>query len=183
MFKKATADFREASERRPATSSQTNRANKHFSTRSLVQQRLSIYNWKPGTRRGKEDALEKQIAGRWHVSTLQEASEHVDHDILTGRFHVTHHAGCAILFNKDNFYPNVDVKSIYLHDTRRDLPDQVREGDQGWVMQGVLSRASFSSINQSASRKPLQCCLYISATSTPRRQASPRSSSAPSVLS
>ena len=26
---------------------------------------------------------------------------------------------------------------------RRDLPDQVMEGDQGWVMEGVLSRASF----------------------------------------
>ena len=51
--------------------------------------------------------------------------------------------GSAILFNKDTFYPNIDVKSIYLHDTRRDLPDQVVEGDQGWVMQGVLSRASF----------------------------------------
>ena len=55
---------------------------------------------------------------------------------------MTHYAGCAILFNKD-FYPNIDVKSIYLHDTRRDLPDQVMEGEQGWVMQGVLSRASF----------------------------------------
>ena len=32
---------------------------------------------------------------------------------LTGRFHMTHHAGCAILFNKDTFYPNIDVKSIY----------------------------------------------------------------------
>ena len=74
----------------------------------------------------------------WHVITLQEASEYVDHDILTGRFHVTHCAGCAILLNKDTFYPD-----IYLHDTRRDLPDQVMEGEQGWVMQGVLSRASF----------------------------------------
>ena len=33
----------------------------------------SIYNWNPGPRRGKEDAFEKQIAGRWHVVTLQEA--------------------------------------------------------------------------------------------------------------
>ena len=39
--------------------------------------------------------------------------------------------------------PNIEVQSINLHDTRRDLPDQVMEGDQGWVMQGVLSRASF----------------------------------------
>ena len=45
---KATADFREASERTPATSSQTNRVNKHFSTRSPVQKRLSIYNWNSG---------------------------------------------------------------------------------------------------------------------------------------
>ena len=37
--------------------------------------------------------------------------------------------------------------------------------------------------HRSAARKPLQCCLYISATSTPRREASPRSSSSPSVLS
>ena len=140
---RATADFREASERRPATSSLTNRANKHFSTRSLVQKMLSIFNWNPGPRRGKEDAFEKQIAGRWHVITLQEASEYVDHDILTGRFHVTHYAGCAILFNMDTFYTNIDVKSICLHDTRRDLPDQVMEGEQRWVKQGVLSRASF----------------------------------------
>ena len=50
---------------------------------------------------------------------------------------------CAILFNKDTFYSNIDVKSIYIHDTRRDLPYQVMGGEQGWVMQGVLSRASF----------------------------------------
>ena len=37
---RATADIREASKRRPATSSQTNRVNKHFATRSLVQKRL-----------------------------------------------------------------------------------------------------------------------------------------------
>ena len=34
-------------------------------------------------------------------------------------------------------------KSIYLHDTRRGLPDQILEGEKGWVLQGVLSRASF----------------------------------------
>ena len=71
--RKATADLREASEKRPATSSQTNRVNKHFPTRSLVQKRLSIYNW---NRRGKEDAF------KWHVVSFQEASEYVDHDIL-----------------------------------------------------------------------------------------------------
>ena len=140
---KATTEFREASERKPATSSHMNSANKHFATGSIVQKRLSIYNWNPGPRRGEEDAFEEQIAGRWHIITLQEASDYVDHELLTNRFHVTHYAGCAIHFNKDTFYPNVDVKSIYLHDTRRDLPDQVLEEEQGWVTQGVLSRASF----------------------------------------
>ena len=140
---KVVAEVGEASERRHDTSSQAYRFDKNVPNRSLVQERRSIYNWNPGPRRGKEDAFEKQIAGKWHVITLQEASEYVDHDILTNLFHVTHHGGCAILYNKDTIYPNVDVKSIYLHDTRRDLLDQVMEGDQGWVMQGVLSRASF----------------------------------------
>ena len=78
-----------------------------------MQKRLSIYNWNPGPRRGKEDALEKQIAVKWHIVTLQEASDYVDHDILQERFHVTHNAGCAILFNKDTFYPNIRCQ-IYL---------------------------------------------------------------------
>ena len=73
-IQRAIADFREASERKPATSSQTNRVSKDLSNRSPVQKRLSIYNWNPGPQRGKEDAFEKQIAGRWHVITLQEAS-------------------------------------------------------------------------------------------------------------
>ena len=50
----ATADFREASERRHDTSSQAYRFNKKLSNRSLVHKRLSIYNWNPGPRRGKE---------------------------------------------------------------------------------------------------------------------------------
>ena len=79
-------------------------------------------------KRGKEDAFEKQRAGWWHVITLQEASEYVDHEILTCPFHVTHYGGSAILFNKDTLYPNIDVKSIYLHDTMRDFLDQVMEG-------------------------------------------------------
>ena len=51
--------------------------------RSPVQKRLRFYNWNPGPRRGREGAIEKQIAGKWHVITLQEASEYVDHELLT----------------------------------------------------------------------------------------------------
>ena len=159
---RATADFREALVRRPVTSSDTNSVNKHFATRSIVQKRLSIYNWNPEHRLGKEDAFEKQIAEKWHIITLQEASEYVDHDILPGRFHVTHFAGRAVLFNKDTFFPNIDVKSIYLHDTRRDLPDQVMEGEQGWVMQVVLSRASFRRPPLSGQKTRTVLSLHIS---------------------
>ena len=67
----------------------------------------------------------------------------VDHEPFTNMFHVTHNGGCAVQFNKDTFYPDVEVKSIHLHDTRRELLYKVMEGDQGWVLQGVLSRASF----------------------------------------
>ena len=56
---KAAAEFREAAERKPASSSHINSVNKHFATRSVVQMRLGIYNWKPRPRRGKEDAFEK----------------------------------------------------------------------------------------------------------------------------
>ena len=69
--------------------------------------------------------------------------EYVDHELLVDRFHVTHHGRCTVLFNKDAFFSDVEVKSIYLHDTRRELPDEAMEGDSGWVLQAMLSRASF----------------------------------------
>ena len=102
-IEKATAEFREASERKHAASSHMKSSSNRFVIRSSVQRRFSIYNWNPGPRRGKEDAFENQIAGQWHVITLQEAIEYVDHDLLTNRFHATHDGGCAILFNKDTF--------------------------------------------------------------------------------
>ena len=128
-IQKASAEFREASERKPATSSHKNSSNKHFATRSIVQGRLSIYNWNPGPRRGKEDAFEKQTAGKY-IITLQEASDYVDHELLTNRFHVTHYAGCAVLFNKDTFYPTMSSPS-QLHDTRRDPIKSWKENRDG----------------------------------------------------
>ena len=91
-----------------------------------------------------------------------------EHDILHERFHVTHFAGCATLFNKDIFYPDIGVKSICLHDTRRDLPDQIMEGDQGWVTQGVLSRASFRRSAVSGQRYFTVLSLHISIIQTLR---------------
>ena len=70
---------------------------RRFATRSIVQRRLSIYNWNPGPRREEEDAFEQQIAGKWHVITLQEAFECVDPRASS---RVTHYAGCAFVSNR-----------------------------------------------------------------------------------
>ena len=133
--------------------------------------------------------------------TLQEGSGYVEHEILHERFHVTHFAGCAILFTEDTSYPNIDDKSIYLHDTRRVLHDHIVEGEHGRVLQGVVSRASFSSCGSRRSES-LHCVIvthqqylcaasgqtvftvyhYTSTMSTPRKEVLPRKSSRPFVL-
>ena len=80
MFKKPVQKFARPLKVHTA-SSQAYRLDKYVPNRSPVKKRLSIYIWNPGPQRGKEDVFEKQIAGKWHVITLQEASEYVDHDI------------------------------------------------------------------------------------------------------
>ena len=67
-----------------------------------------------------------------------------------------------MLFNKDTFFPEVKVKSIYLHDIRRVLPDKVVEGDTGWVLKGVLSRASFRRQPPSGQKTFTVMLLHIS---------------------
>ena len=71
-----------------------------------------------GPRRGKGGAIEKHFAGKWHIITLQESIEYLEHEFLTNRFHVTHYEGCAILFNKDTSCSDIKVTSIHLHDLR-----------------------------------------------------------------
>ena len=56
----------------------------------------------------------------------------------------------------------------YLHDTKRNLPDQVMEGDQRWVMQRVLSRASFRRPPVSAPESFTKLSLHKQSTPTQR---------------
>ena len=98
------------------------------------------------------------------ISSPCRSRSYVDHELLTSSHHVVHNGGCAVLFNKDTFLLYIKVKSIYLHDTRHDLPDKVREGGSGWAIQGVLSLASFR-------RRPLS---GTSTTITPKSVASAR---------
>ena len=122
VIRKATAEFRGASER----SSHVKKLCYRFDCAEETQHQQTE-SWTPS---GERRCLRTTIAGKWHIITLQEASEYVDHELLTNLFHMIHYASCAILFNEDTFHPTVDVKSMYLHDTRRDLLDQVMEREQ-----------------------------------------------------
>ena len=124
--------FREAPVRRHDPSSQEYRFNDEMPNRLTEQRRLSVQNWNPGPRRGKGGAIERHIGGKWHIITLQEAVEYLEHGFLTNRFNVTHYGGCAVLFNKDTFFSDIVVSSIYLHDTRTCEEDKVKEGESGW---------------------------------------------------
>ena len=49
----------------------------------------------------------------------------------------------SCLFNQDTSFSDIKVTSTYLHDLRTCHQDKVKEGESGWVLQGVISRASF----------------------------------------
>ena len=100
-------------------------------------------SWNPGPRRGTPGAIEKHIAGKVLTIAFQEAIEYLKHDSLTNSFHVSHYAGCAVLFNKDTLYPDVRVSSVYINDTKNGLQQVVREGEAGWVFLAAVSRAAF----------------------------------------
>ena len=63
-IQKATADVREASERKPTTSSHTNSVNKHFATRSIVQKKTQHLPLEPLVPTWKRRCLRKTNC-RW----------------------------------------------------------------------------------------------------------------------
>ena len=67
---RANADSREAPARKHSLSSLGYHFNKDIPNRLTEQTRLSVYSWNPGPRRGKEGAIERDIAGKWHIITL-----------------------------------------------------------------------------------------------------------------
>ena len=63
-----------------------------------------------------------------------------------------------MLFNNDTFYPNTEVKSLYLHDTRRVLQDTVVEGQAGFCR--VRFHVLLSVNNLPEAKKHSQFCRY-----------------------
>ena len=78
--------FREAPDRKHSPTNEEYHVDTEVPNRLTKQKRLNIYSWNPGPRRGKEGAVEKHIAGKWHIITLQEAIAYLDHEHLTNRF-------------------------------------------------------------------------------------------------
>ena len=115
-----------------------------FLSQSPVQKRLSIYNWNPGPRRGKEDSFEKQIAVKWHIVTLQEASDYVDHDILQETISRDPLCGLRDSLRQGHLQPQHRTSNLSTFMTQGEACKIIFiEGEQGWVLQGVLSRAIF----------------------------------------
>ena len=125
---------------------------------------------------GRKEPLKKHIAAKWHIITLEEANEYLDSEYLKNRFYVTHCGGVAILLNKDTFHQDIKVTSFYLHDTRDAQQQDVKEGESGWVLQGVTSRHRSGDCRATTNRSSLRC-HYTSIIILPRNAVSGRSSS------
>ena len=77
----------------------------------------------------------------------------------------------VVLFNKDNFHSDITVESIYFHDNRNGQHQAVREGQSqsGWVLQAVISRASFCRIPRNGKPFFTMMSLYINITCAKNR--------------
>ena len=150
------AENREASARRHDTYSQEYHFENNVPNRSPVQQDSAST---AGTQ--DPDVEEKALLRSKSQASGTSSDCKKLLSMLTTSFSCDHYGGCGVLFNKDTFFPDVTVKSIYLHDIRRVLPDKVVEGESGWVIQGVLSRASFRRQPLSSPKSFKVMSLYI----------------------
>ena len=129
--------------------------------RLLEQTRIIILSWNLGPRRGKPGAIEKHIAGKWYILARQEAIEYLHHECFTNHFHITHFAGCAVLFNKDSFHSDVRVDSVYIHDTTNGQQQVVKEGQTGWFLHSAISIATFRRIRSNGKSYFTMISLHV----------------------
>ena len=91
-----------------------------------------------------QGAIENHIAVKWHIIALQEAMEYLLHECLTSHFSSDSLWRLRYSFSKKGtFHPDIKVSSMYLHDTRNGQHQVVNEGQLGWFLLAVISRASF----------------------------------------
>ena len=80
-----------------------------------------------------------------HHRLCKRQSKYLQREYLTSHFHVTHYTLDAqySFSTKTRSILDIKVSSIYLHDTRNGRHHIVNEGQPGWFLQAVTSRASF----------------------------------------
>ena len=86
-----------------------------------------------------------KLQGKWHLITLQEASDYVEHEILHERSHVIHSCGlCGSLQTRTpSTLTSASNRSSFTTEKR------CCQGEHGWVLQGVLTRSCLVMISQS----------------------------------
>ena len=65
------------------------------------------------------------------------------------------------LIQQSTFLSDVRVNSVYIHDTRTGHQQVVKEGQPGWVLQTVFSRASFRRITRNGKSYSTMMSLHI----------------------
>ena len=85
--------------------------------RLLAQMRIGILTWNRGPRRGTPGAIEHILQGNGTLLLYRK----LQHEPFTNCFRIPHFAGCAVLFNKDTFYPDVRVSSALFTSTTQKM--------------------------------------------------------------
>ena len=135
-----TPVFRKAFEKKPRSPELEYGFDTSRPNRLLEQTRISISNWNPGPRRGKPGAFEKHIAGKWHIIACRSSSSTCIMNASQSIFMSSTSQGVLCSSTRTRSFQTCVY--VHIHDIKTGQ-QIVREGQAGWVLQGVISRATF----------------------------------------
>ena len=128
--------FGAANESREEATYQLPQSSKRLATGTDAHEHFKLDSWTPSW--NAKGTIEHHIAGRRHIIALQGSVQHLQHEYVTRQFHETHFNGCAVLFYKHTFEPDIKVKAT------RTPTDKV----PGWAFEAILSKGSYSAHSQ-----------------------------------
>ena len=170
-IRRIAANFRDAFERIQTSSSRVSGVDNFSTSQSLLQRRLRVLKIGILDLNEAQKMLARKNAGKWHFITLQEACDYV-HAILHERVLCDSLRSLCGTLQQGHILPNVDVKSIYFHDTRRVLQDHTVEGAHCWDWECLVSRASFRRVAASGQTLYTILSLHINNVYAKRRKSS-----------
>ena len=133
--------FRKASEKKSMSQLLEYQFDNRKPNRQQEQTRISILSWSSGPRRGRGTPvlLRNKLRVNGTLLLCKNPSNSCSTNTLPTHFYVSHFAGCAILYDKDTISSDLLGSSVYIHD-RKSGQHVVKEGQNGWVLQAVISR-------------------------------------------